>query len=70
MQSIILEKEQAITQDPRGVSLSGDAIRILYDIGIGDKLKGIGHGRDGYAEPATSTLYFLTLYRRRKNSLP
>ncbi|KAB5515387.1 putative monooxygenase [Coniochaeta sp. 2T2.1] len=41
--SIILEKEQAITQDPRGVSLSGDAIRILYDIGIGDKLGTIGH---------------------------
>ncbi|KAH7160566.1 putative monooxygenase [Dactylonectria estremocensis] len=41
--SIILEKEQGITQDPRGVSLSGDAIRILYDIGIGDKLRGIGH---------------------------
>ncbi|KAB5511191.1 putative monooxygenase [Coniochaeta sp. 2T2.1] len=41
--SIILEKEQAITQDPRGVALSGDAVRILYDIGIGDKLGTIGH---------------------------
>lgn len=56
MQSIILEKEQAITQDPRGVALSGDAVRILYDIGIGDKLGTIGHGRNGCAEPATLML--------------
>lgn len=56
MQSIILEKEQDITEDPRGVFLGGDAIRILYDIGIGDKLGAIGHGRDGCAEPPTSML--------------
>src|SRR5437762_2629943 len=31
-QSIILEKEQGITEDPRGVYLAGDAVRVLWDI--------------------------------------
>ena len=43
-QSVILEKEQGITEDPRGVYLAGDAVRILYDIGIRDQMAAIGHG--------------------------
>ncbi|EWG48620.1 hypothetical protein FVEG_08324 [Fusarium verticillioides 7600] len=40
--SVILEKEAEITTDPRGVFLTGDAIRILHSLGIND-LAGIGH---------------------------
>ncbi|XXG97376.1 hypothetical protein Hte_003675 [Hypoxylon texense] len=41
--SVILEKDLEITQDPRGVYLTHDAIRILWDLGLGDSLKEIGH---------------------------
>ncbi|PNP74578.1 hypothetical protein FNYG_12083 [Fusarium nygamai] len=40
--SVILEKEAEITTDPRGVFLTGDAIRILHSLGVND-LAGIGH---------------------------
>ncbi|ENH64132.1 3-(3-hydroxy-phenyl)propionate/3-hydroxycinnamic acid hydroxylase [Fusarium oxysporum f. sp. cubense race 1] len=40
--SVILEKEAEITTDPRGVFLTGDAVRILHSLGIND-LAGIGH---------------------------
>ncbi|KAF5720240.1 monooxygenase [Fusarium globosum] len=40
--SVILEKEAEITTDPRGVFLTGDAVRILHSLGIND-LMGIGH---------------------------
>ncbi|KLO91803.1 monooxygenase [Fusarium fujikuroi] len=40
--SVILEKEAEITTDPRGVFLTGDAVRILHSLGIND-LTGIGH---------------------------
>ena len=43
-QSTILEKERGITEDPRGVFLAGDANRIMEDLGIGAKMKTIGHG--------------------------
>lgn len=43
-QSVILEKEAEITTDPRGVFLTGDAVRILHSLGIND-LTGIGHGK-------------------------
>jgi hypothetical protein len=43
-QSIILEKEQDITEDPRGVYLAGDAVRIVCDIGVQeDQMSAIGH---------------------------
>lgn len=45
MQSIILEKEPKITDDPRGVYLAADAIRILYDLGLGSEMHMIGHGQ-------------------------
>ncbi|KIX07316.1 uncharacterized protein Z518_01969 [Rhinocladiella mackenziei CBS 650.93] len=42
--SIILEKEAGITEDPRGVFLAGDAVRILYSLGIADEeMAIIGH---------------------------
>ncbi|KAF4335814.1 3-(3-hydroxy-phenyl)propionate 3-hydroxycinnamic acid hydroxylase [Fusarium beomiforme] len=40
--SIILEKEAEITTDPRGVFLTGDAVRILHSLGV-DDLSSIGH---------------------------
>ena len=46
-QSIILEKEQGITEDPRGVYLAGDAVRVLWDIGIREQMADIGH-RESY----------------------
>ncbi|KAI1506405.1 monooxygenase-like protein [Biscogniauxia marginata] len=42
IKSVILEKETEITLDPRGVSLNHDAIRILWNLGIGDQMKDIG----------------------------
>ncbi|OTB01147.1 hypothetical protein M426DRAFT_14720 [Hypoxylon sp. CI-4A] len=41
--TIILEKELEITRDPRAVYLTNDAIRILWDLGLGDRLPEIGH---------------------------
>lgn len=43
-QSVILEKDLEISSDPRGVYLTGDAVRILYDLGLGDQVPHIGHG--------------------------
>ncbi|KAH8912908.1 monooxygenase-like protein [Coniochaeta sp. PMI_546] len=43
VQSVILEKETQVTTDPRGVYLTGDAIRILNDLGIGHEMANIGH---------------------------
>ncbi|KAF5648070.1 3-(3-hydroxy-phenyl)propionate 3-hydroxycinnamic acid hydroxylase [Fusarium sp. NRRL 52700] len=40
--SVILEKEADITTDPRGVFLTGDAVRILHSLGVND-LANIGH---------------------------
>ncbi|KAI1023835.1 hypothetical protein LB504_005001 [Fusarium proliferatum] len=40
--SVILEKEAEITTDPRGVFLTGHAVRILHSLGIND-LAAIGH---------------------------
>ncbi|KAI1370323.1 monooxygenase-like protein [Hypoxylon crocopeplum] len=38
--SVILEKDLQITRDPRGVYLTHDAVRILWDLGLGDSLIG------------------------------
>ncbi|KAI1253335.1 hypothetical protein MGN70_005543 [Eutypa lata] len=43
IKSILLEKETGITHDPRGVYLTNEAVRILWDLGIGSDLKKIGH---------------------------
>jgi hypothetical protein len=39
-----LEKEIRIGDDPRGVYLAGDAVRVLYQLGIGHYMSVIGHG--------------------------
>lgn len=42
---VILEKEQQVCEDPRGIVVNGDAVRISYQVGIGEGLtKKIGHG--------------------------
>ncbi|KAI0599778.1 monooxygenase-like protein [Biscogniauxia sp. FL1348] len=46
IKSIILEKEIEITQDPRAVCLTHDAIRILWSLGIGHEMANIGHEMD------------------------
>lgn len=43
VQSIILERENEITLDPRGVYLAGDAVRILFSLGLGNEMPIIGH---------------------------
>lgn len=54
IKSVILEKETEITQDPRGVYLSGDAVRVLWDLGIQqEELAHIGHGKSSTPESAT-----------------
>ncbi|PLN82185.1 FAD/NAD(P)-binding domain-containing protein [Aspergillus taichungensis] len=41
---VILEKEQEVCEDPRGIVVNGDAVRISYQVGIGEGLtKKIGH---------------------------
>ena len=42
--SVILEKEEDITQDPRGVVLTGDALRSLWTLGLGKYITSIGQG--------------------------
>lgn len=42
---VILEKELEVCEDPRGIVVNGDAVRISYQVGIGDGLtKKIGSG--------------------------
>lgn len=43
---MILEKEVSIGEDPRGVYLAGDAIRVLYQLGIGDQIDIIGERKE------------------------
>ncbi|PKX91170.1 putative monooxygenase [Aspergillus novofumigatus IBT 16806] len=45
LKSMILEKEHDITQDPRGVVLTGDALRSLWTLGLGKHVSSIGQGR-------------------------
>ncbi|KAJ5698333.1 hypothetical protein N7462_000338 [Penicillium macrosclerotiorum] len=44
VKSIILEKEHEITSDPRGVVLTGDALRSLWKLGLGKRMAWIGQG--------------------------
>ncbi|OGE56992.1 hypothetical protein PENARI_c002G06628 [Penicillium arizonense] len=43
IKSIVLEKAQDIVTDPRGVVLTGDALRSLWKLGIGKRVASIGH---------------------------
>lgn len=43
---VVLEKEVEVCEDPRGIVVNGDAVRISYQIGIGEGLtKRIGKGQ-------------------------
>jgi hypothetical protein len=51
----VFEKEKEIIDDPRGVYLAGDAVRILYHLGLGKHMKAIGHGtfvHEAHSAPA------------------
>lgn len=37
IRSIILEKNDLITDDPKGIYLAGDSVRIVWDLGIKEK---------------------------------
>ena len=42
---VILEKDLEICEDPRGIVVNGDAVRISWQLGIGEGLtKRIGKG--------------------------
>lgn len=43
VKSMILEQQLEITQDPRAVYLNGDAVRILWNLGVREQFKDIGH---------------------------
>ena len=36
--TVILEKELEVTEDPRGIAIAGDAVRVSYQLGIGNAL--------------------------------
>jgi 2-polyprenyl-6-methoxyphenol hydroxylase-like FAD-dependent oxidoreductase len=38
VQNIVLEKEPDITEDPRGITLDEDGIRLLQEVGLYDKI--------------------------------
>jgi 2-polyprenyl-6-methoxyphenol hydroxylase-like FAD-dependent oxidoreductase len=38
VQNMVLEKEAGVTDDPRGITLDEDGIRLLQEIGIYDKV--------------------------------
>ncbi|KAJ9320549.1 hypothetical protein DTO027B5_3003 [Paecilomyces variotii] len=42
IKSVILEKQRDITTDPRGVVLTGDAVRSLWKLGLGKRINWIG----------------------------
>ncbi|KAI0019446.1 monooxygenase-like protein [Xylariomycetidae sp. FL0641] len=42
IKSLVIEKEVEITQDPRGVYLTHDAVRILWDLGLGEDMAWMG----------------------------
>ncbi|KAL5366660.1 hypothetical protein BJX96DRAFT_182967 [Aspergillus floccosus] len=46
VKSIILEKEREVTTDPRGVVLTGDALRSLWKLGLGKRMAWIGQELD------------------------
>lgn len=47
-QTVILEKLLGVTEDPRGIAITGDAVRISYQLGVGEALTGrIGQSKNG-----------------------
>ncbi|KAI1745378.1 monooxygenase-like protein [Xylaria scruposa] len=43
VKSIILEKDLEIAEDPRGVAITHDAVRICWGLGLGEDMDKIGH---------------------------
>ncbi|KAI1340073.1 monooxygenase-like protein [Xylariaceae sp. FL0016] len=43
VKSVVLEKEPEITHDPRGVFLTHDACRILWNLGLGGEMYDVGY---------------------------
>ncbi|MCJ1297267.1 hypothetical protein MMC08_000053 [Hypocenomyce scalaris] len=72
IKTVILEMELEVSEDPRGIAIAGDAVRISYQLGIGDALVAkIGSGKATISMfkfrrlcsqllwwPDTGTLYF------------
>ncbi|KAI1117489.1 hypothetical protein F5Y14DRAFT_439220 [Nemania sp. NC0429] len=52
--SIILEKELEITEDPRGVAITHDAVRICWDLELSGDMNKIGHELPYFAFHKTS----------------
>lgn len=38
IKTVLLEKELEVCEDPRGIAIAGDAVRVSYQLGIGDVL--------------------------------
>ena len=53
---MILEKELEITTDPRAVYLNGDAVRILWDLGLREQLADLGHGITSFVRARDNAL--------------
>ncbi|TGJ85353.1 hypothetical protein E0Z10_g3421 [Xylaria hypoxylon] len=43
VKSIVLEKEVEIVEDPRGIAITQDAVRICWDLGLGGDMDKISH---------------------------
>ncbi|KAI0542095.1 hypothetical protein GGR58DRAFT_510435 [Xylaria digitata] len=43
VKSVILEKELEIIEDPRGIAITQDAVRICWDLGLGSDMDKISH---------------------------
>ncbi|KAI1201992.1 hypothetical protein F5X97DRAFT_271876 [Nemania serpens] len=54
VKSVILEKELEITEDPRGVAITHDAVRICWDLELGGDMNKIGHELPHFAFHKTS----------------
>ncbi|KAI0203039.1 hypothetical protein F4808DRAFT_467697 [Astrocystis sublimbata] len=54
VKSIVLEKVLEIPQDPRGVAMTHDALRICWDLGLGNDMERIGHATPSFNFHKTS----------------
>ncbi|KAI1311631.1 hypothetical protein F5Y03DRAFT_284816 [Xylaria venustula] len=54
VKSIILEKELEIVEDPRGIALTHDAVRICWDLGLGDEMDKISQESPNFNFHTTS----------------
>jgi 2-polyprenyl-6-methoxyphenol hydroxylase-like FAD-dependent oxidoreductase len=67
--SIILEKGVGVNEDPRGVFLAGDAVRIFYQVGVGEEMERIGH-RKSILKVRNRSNEFNLVLRSRNCQLP